>query len=158
MGVAMLEGSELVHWGVCGFRQTEERALFAAVRSRVRDLLALYQPAVVVMETPSEARIAASPMLAGVVASLRCAAAEAGLSVKRLSPEGVAMRLCGSGRATHAEVVEQVVRQFEHLERFQAKRGSWKEAYWQAMFAAVALALACAGGRFISSEAAIPPR
>ena len=158
MGVAVLEGWELVFWGVCGFRQKGEDALFAAVRDRAKDLVALYQPNAVALEAPRPERVAASPLLAGVVASLECAAAEAGLVTKRLAPEEVRRRLCGSARATLRDVAERLVQRFDHLERYRNCGSSWKETYWQAMFSAVALASVCADGQCSQSAKAISPR
>jgi len=71
MGVAVLEGTELVYWGVSSFRMHGEDALVAAVLDRMQGLIAVNQPTILALEAPRSLRLAASPLLRPVVAGVK---------------------------------------------------------------------------------------
>lgn len=141
MGVAVLRGGELAYWGVSGFRMTTKDDLVAAVATRVRNLVSVHRPSVLAIEAPLALRLASSPLLGAVVAQLEELAREAGLGFKAVKPTQLRECLCGSARATHAELTEHVVREYPHLGRYRNCGNAWKEAYWRPMFSAVAVAL-----------------
>ena len=160
MGVAVLEvrsagqgrmpsaGEELVFWGVTGFRGLVGKALLEAVERRVMELIQQYEPAVVAIEEPSGVRLRMSPMLGEIVRVIRAVAVDAGVRFVAVSPAEVRKRVCGSERATHAEVVGKIVERYPGLGRYRRRSGPkaqqagyrasrQQEDYWRPMFSAV---------------------
>lgn len=151
MGVAVLEGKDLLFWGVAGFREYQGEALLAAVEARLLALLQTYQPQVLAMEKPSPGRLVASPALGAVMSRISAVAVRAGLQVRLYGSKGVRERLCGDSRATHNQVVDRVVALYPHLGRCRRPRRTWQEDYWRPMFTAVAVGVV--GGREVAPTA-----
>jgi len=143
--MAVVEGGELVDWAVMGLRQCPLGSCSERFRLRLRELLLRYQPGVVAVEDPSAARRASSSGLGAMVAQARRAADGAGLVFQPYTPETIRTLLCGSASATVDDVAGRVVGRFPHLAPYRGPATAWKEAYWEPMFTAVAVALVCAG-------------
>jgi hypothetical protein len=137
MGVAVLEGDELVDWRVSCFREPVGDVLLDAVERRVRGLIHRFEPEVVAIEEPSHVRLQMSPALPGIVARIRAVATGAILRFVAISPEEVRKQMCGEEKATHAEMAGKLVEWFEHLERYRRDSGQLQEDYWRPMFSAV---------------------
>lgn len=137
MGVAVLEGKDLLFWGVAGFREYWGEDLLRAVEGRLLALIQTYEPQVLVMEKPTPARLVASPMLGAITSRISAVAVGEGLQVQICSPDKVRERLCGSEAATYSQMVERIVALYPHLERYRRPRQKWQEDYWRPMFAAV---------------------
>lgn len=137
MGVAVLEGVELLFWGVTGFRGLAGPALLDVLERRLLDLIQTYEPQVLAMEKPTPVRLVASPMLGAITSRISAVAVREGLRVQVCSPDKVRERLCGSEQATYSQIVERIVALYPHLERYRRPRQKWQEDYWRPMFAAV---------------------
>ena len=146
MGVAVLEHDELVFWGVSGFRECDVKPLLDSVERRLGDLILRYQPEVIAIEQPSRARLKASPFLGVMTGQISMAVVEAGLRFLAHDALDVRKRMCGSAKATRAQMAEQIVERFPHLERYQEGASSWQESYWMPMFAAVGVGVVCDEG------------
>lgn len=142
IGIAVLDGRDLVHWAVAGFRAYRGDELLCAVEARLQKLLAAHQPRVLAMEKPSAARISTSPALSMVMGRVCAVAVREGLGVRLCSPGRVRLLLCGQPGAAHDQVVGRVVAMYPHLARYQRSCRAWQEDYWRPMFTAVAVALA----------------
>lgn len=141
MGVAVLDGAELLFWGVAGFRGLAGPAFLDTVERRLLDLIQTYEPQVLALEKPTPARLAASPMLGAIMSRISAVAVEQGLQVQSYSPDKVREQLCGSESATHNQLVERIVALYPHLARHRLKEGCMKEDYWRPMFAAVGVGI-----------------
>ncbi len=71
IGVAVLEGQDLLFWGVAGFREYQGEDLLKAVEGRLLALIQTYQPQVLAMEKPAPVRLAASPALGAILGRIR---------------------------------------------------------------------------------------
>ena len=137
MGVAMLEGDELVFWGVTGFRKHQAHTLGPAIARRVWHLLEVYEPEVLAMEAPTALRLRMSPLLGVVVRQLEKFAQDAGIRFLAVRPTVVRQRLCGSPQATHVQLTAQLVARYPHLGRYQQNASRLQVEYWKPMFTAV---------------------
>ena len=141
MGVAVLEGKDLLFWGVAGFREYQGEELLRAVEGRLLALIQTYQPQVLAMEKPAPARLAASPALGAVMSRISAVAAQEGLQVRLCNPDRVRAGVCETGLATHSQVVDRIVALYPHLERCRLNVGNRREDYWRPMFTAVGVGL-----------------
>ena len=141
LGVAVLEGPDLLFWGVAGFRKYQGEELLKAVEGRLRALIQTYQPQVLAMERPAPTRLAASPALGAILGRIRAVAAQEGLQMRLYRPEEVRAGVCEKGLATHSQVVERMVVRYPHLARCRLNVGQRREDYWRPMFTAVAVGL-----------------
>jgi len=141
MGVAVLEGDELLFWGVTGFRERGAKTILRAVEKRVQGLVQIYQPEVLAIEKPSKVRLKASPLLGVITERVRKVAEEAGLRFLAYDALLVRKRLCGSTKATRSQMAARIVELYPHLARYQQCSSQWQEAYWMPMFAAVGVGM-----------------
>ena len=108
-----------------------------AVERRVIRLVERFQPTVVAIEDPSKVRLRMSPALSGIVARIRAVAEGAGLRFVAVRPEAVRKRVCGSEKATHAQMSGRIVERYPHLERYCRGASQMQKDYWRPMFSAV---------------------
>lgn len=143
--MAVLRGGELAYWGVTAFHETAgEDDVAAAVVARVRKLIVAHRPSVLALEAPPTMRLRASPFLGSITTALEELAREQGLLIRSVAPATIRECLCGSARASHAELVERVVQTYPHLGRCRNSGNPWKDAYWRPMFTAVGVGMVCA--------------
>jgi len=137
----VLEGQDLLFWGVAGFREYQGEELLKAVETRLLALIQTYRPRVLALEKPAPARLAASPALGAVLGRISAVAAQEGLQLRLYSPEEVRARICENAPATHSQVVDRIVARYPHLERCRLWKEHRREDYWRPMFTAVAVGL-----------------
>lgn len=144
MGVAVLEGDELLFWGVTGFREKEVRELLDGIKKRVQSLIQIYQPGMLAVERPHATRLKASPALEMIVERISAVAVDSSLYFCLYDALTIRRFLCGQERATRRQMIERIVTRYPHLARYAAPGVSrWQESYWQAMFAAVGVGMVC---------------
>ena len=142
MGVAVLEGDELLYWGVTGFRERDVRMLLDGVKERVLSLIQFYQPGMLAVERPHTTRLKASPALEMIVERISAVAVASSLYFCLYDALTIRRNLCGQERATRRQMIAQVVTRYPHLARYAAPGVSrWQESYWLPMFAAVGVGL-----------------
>ena len=139
--MAVLEGDELVNWGVTGFRKQDARTIQQAVQRRVQRLIDTYKPDVLAIEEPSAVRLRMSPLLGVIIRQIRAVAVDTGVRFVAVAQAEVRERLCGSARATHAQMAERIVEIYPHLGRYCRGASQWQEDYWRPMFSAVGVVL-----------------
>jgi hypothetical protein len=61
-------------------------------------------------------------------------------------PEEIWKQVCGSTKATRAQMAERIVGQYPHLGRYRDYSSQWQEDYWMSMFAAVEVGLVLGKG------------
>jgi len=155
MGIAVLEGRDLVFWGTFGFRAHSGQRLLTAVEGRLQDLVHTYQPAVLAIEDPTSARLAASPMLRAITDQTRRIAKGKGCPFRAFRPDAIRKQLCGSTKATRVQMVDYIVNQYPHLARYRKESSRWQKEYWTPMFTAVAVALVYARSPFSAAGIAV---
>jgi hypothetical protein len=131
-----------VYWGVAGFRHGGEE-LLESVERRVQRLARTYQPELIVVEKPTKLRLAASWSLPAIVNRIRETVLRSGLQLRIYDQDTVRNELCGSAWATRHELAERIVELYPHLGRYTDCASEWKQSYWLAMFAAVAVGVVC---------------
>ena len=146
--------TELIDWGVSGFRERDIEKLLNAVERRMQNLVLTYQPEVLALEQVSELRLSAS-MFLGAIEERICSKGEnAGLQVHRSGVDGVKKQLCGAERVSLTEMADVLIELYPHLEQYRNRSKHWQDEYWRSMFSAVGVGLACV--RDISSLSSAP--
>ena len=143
MGVAVLEGRELLFWGVVGLRERDMGVLLDRVKHRLQALIQTYAPEMVVLEQPNRVRLKRSPALLAITSRISAVALASSLHFRICDSATVRRRLCGQERATRKNLAEHIVARYPHLGRYKDRSNQWGKSYWLPMFAAVAVGLAC---------------
>lgn len=139
LGVAVLEGEELVSFGVKSFtgRKTVE-ILIPQVERYLDKLVAEHAPDMLVVEDVFYAQARLSPFLQPLIAALKRRGRRRGLRVKGYLPTTVKARLC-TGKQTRKGLAEAMVGRYWFLCHYARAGRTWR--YWQQMFDAVGLAV-----------------
>jgi Holliday junction resolvasome RuvABC endonuclease subunit len=143
MGIAIFEGVELVFWGVTSFRNSTPDEILQMVEHRLRSLIEIYDPTVVVVEKPTNTRQKSSPLLQDIVVRISITTIESLLYYQLYSLATVKERLCNNKRATRQDMIKKIIAAYPHLSRYTSMVSKWQEAYWMPMFAAVAVGMIC---------------
>lgn len=147
MGVAVLEGPNLIHYGVRSFRKHRPAHEFLLATNRVLDaLIREYRPAILAYEKTFFAQAKASALLNVQEAEVKRIGARAGLRLVGYSPARVRKLLCRDGRADKRRVAEFLAVRFPELAGYRNAESQRRERYWSNMFDAVAVGAVCADG------------
>lgn len=143
LGVAVLEGEELLYYGVKTIRKRArpQQVLLETTRI-INSLIADYRPAVLAIEKMFLIQKSAS-LLVVAAEEIKAAAREKGLEVFEYSPTFVRKFVCDSGKATKREVAQVIVRRYPVLSRYLNRQSKWEQIYWANMFDAIAVGLTC---------------
>jgi len=151
MGIAVLEGSELIYYGVNDFRRKRpSEALLRATRGALCRLIAEYRPNVLAYEQSFYVQSKNSVCLQAQEAEIKRVARMRGLKAVGYTPTTVRQLLCKDRWATKEEVADLLARRYPELLRYR-NRGDWvSEKYWLHMFDAVAVGIVCAEAGLVS--------
>jgi Holliday junction resolvasome RuvABC endonuclease subunit len=142
MGVAVLQGDELLDYRVKTFRNGRKvKDLLIQAAECMNELLDLYKPDVVVIEKPFFAKTKRSALLVFLVQELRRGARARGAALKLIGPLEVRARLLENSKATKRDVARKVIERFPELREHFHPGDHWRERYWGHVFDAVALGL-----------------
>jgi Holliday junction resolvasome RuvABC endonuclease subunit len=142
LGVAVLEGEELIWFGVKSFSGRKTAGtLLPKVERYIDELIARHTPGTLAIEEPYYAQARLSPLLGPLTAALKRSGRQQGLRVVRYLPTTVKARLCEKKR-TRQGLAEAMIRRYWFLFQF-AKPGRTRLYWWQ-MFDAVALGVLAA--------------
>jgi crossover junction endodeoxyribonuclease RuvC len=145
MGVAVLEGEQLVYYGVKTIRGRRSPAeVLRRIQEITETLIRRYRPHCLAIEKMFLIQKSAS-LLVVAAEEVKATARQHGLSVHEYAPTLVRKMVCRSGRATKAEAARVVTSRFPELRPYLEQRTKWETLYYANMFDAVALALCCAG-------------
>jgi crossover junction endodeoxyribonuclease RuvC len=145
MGVAIVEGSDLIYYGVKSFRDKRPAdALIRATRETLQRLIAVYKPDILGYEKTFFVQGKASALLHVQEAEIRRVARLAGLVVAGYAPTRVRRLLCEDGRATKIIVADLLAKRFPELARYRDNLSRRQETYWLHMFDALAVGVICA--------------
>ena len=144
MGIAFLEKGKLIYYGVKtikdGTRLPHQR-LREARRVVIR-LIQDFHPEVLAIEKTFFSNNRNIALLNVLAEEIKAIARRKGLKVFSLAPSTVKKLVCGNGRARKREVAKVVVAKYPELKVLVSQDRKWKEAYWQNVFDALALAIA----------------
>lgn len=142
MGVAVLDGDNLVHHGVVSLRKggsPHERLREA--RGAVLTLIRDFGPAVLAVETAFFANNRNTALLNILVDEVQAVGRRRGLGVVAYAPSTIKRRIAGNGRANKRDVAEAVVRRFPDLRPYLSEDGCSRARYHSNMFDAVAVGI-----------------
>jgi Holliday junction resolvasome RuvABC endonuclease subunit len=144
MGIAVIEGSELIYYGVRGFEADRPAVrLLQATRHTLERFIARYEPSVLAWEKTFFVQAKASALLQVQEAEIKAVGRAAGLALAGYPPTQVRKRLCADGKATKAHVAEVLVQAFPELARYRGPMSLRRARYWLNMFDALAVAVVC---------------
>lgn len=143
MGIAIFEGAELVFWGVTSFRNMSQGEILDAVEYRLRSLIEIYAPTIVVVEKPTITRQKSCPLLQDIIVAISMTTIASLLYYRMYGLGRIKKSLCLSDKATRRDMVQKVIAVYPHLARYTGQASKWQEVYWLPMFAAVALGMTC---------------
>jgi Holliday junction resolvasome RuvABC endonuclease subunit len=141
MGVAVLEGEDVLYYGVKELRRM--RPAFQRTRATadvITDLIERYQPDVLAFETAYYIQQTTSPLLERQEREIRRRGKAAGLRVIAYSPLYVRQQLCADACVTKHMVAKVLIERFPELGRYRANQTPRSERYWLNMFDALAVA------------------
>lgn len=143
MGYAVLEGTELLYFGVHTFRRrTSARHLLAEGQRFVTDLLQTFYPQLFVIEKTFYAKSKRSALLHVFVEEMQRFATRHHLLVRAYAPTTVKKAITGHGAATKRHVAETLIqRGYPYLAKYLRTDLRTREKYWENMFDAVAVGL-----------------
>jgi crossover junction endodeoxyribonuclease RuvC len=145
MGVALLEGGNLVHHGVKTIKNRRSpHEILKEGRGIIVRLINDFRPGVLVVEKTffSSKRSALLNVFADDIQAL---GKRKGLKVVSFAPNTVKKFISGNGRASKEEVAQVIVSKFPELKVYLTQDRKWKLRYHENMFDAVALALTAIG-------------
>jgi crossover junction endodeoxyribonuclease RuvC len=141
LGYAVLAGRKLLTSGVLPLRAVSRPHRLAAIRESLLAWFRAYSPTSLVMEQVPKRPLDALAGLPALGRLIRRFAEANGLAVASYSARTVRQTVVGNGWAGKREVAEALSLRFPELRVHLTHDRKWKEAYWQNMFDAVALAL-----------------
>ena len=146
-GVALLEGDELLYFGVKTLKRQGKRVpryVLDRARRQIMTMIERYQPQVLAMEKTFVIKNRNSALLNVLADEIKVLARGEGLKINEYTPTTVKKLICGTGKATKKEVARKIASYYPELKRYlDPGKGlnRCKEGYWQNMFNAVALCL-----------------
>jgi Holliday junction resolvasome RuvABC endonuclease subunit len=143
IGVAVLEGKELLYYGVKTIRRPKTpREILEEGAILIKNVTTIYQPHILAIEKMS--LIQKSETLLVVVAEeIKATAKKEGLSIYEYIPAMVRKRICQTGKATKQETAKQIALRYPELQRYLHYPSKWEEIYYANMFDAVAVGICC---------------
>lgn len=140
LGVAFLEGDELLQFGVKTFPgKKTERTLLPKIERFLDELYVRHRPDTLAVEEPFYAQARLSPLLRAVCAAVKRWSRRKRLHTVRFLPTAVKKRLC-KGKPTRRALAEAMTDRYWFLESFLKSSHTLRaQQYWQQMFDAVGL-------------------
>ncbi|RIK82245.1 hypothetical protein DCC62_00440 [candidate division KSB1 bacterium] len=141
LGVAVLDGTELVYYGVKTLKSYRpKRALQQAVSDVLNRLIVEYNVKVIVYEDGHFSQIA-SDLYNSVLDTICSVAKQRKLTLKHYTPKTVRKYACGDGKATKRKTATILITRYPELSILLDQKYRWKEKYWMNAFDAIALGL-----------------
>jgi Holliday junction resolvasome RuvABC endonuclease subunit len=143
IGVAVLEGKELLYYGVKTIRRPKTpREILEDVATLIKNLTAIYQPHILAIEKMFLVQRSES-LLVVVAEEIKATAKKEGLSIYEYMPALVRKRICQRSKATKQETAGFIARRYPELGyllnwiKFSGPR------YYSYVFDAVAVGIIC---------------
>lgn len=141
MGVAVLEGRELIYYGVKSLKKYRpEQQLRKAVRELITRLLIEYGVKAITMENGWFSQNA-SPLFNAVYDAIKEIAKQKKIKLTTHAPKTIRKFICGDGKATKKRTAQIIANRFPELSIYLQQDLRWKEKYWLNAFDAIAVGL-----------------
>jgi Holliday junction resolvasome RuvABC endonuclease subunit len=148
IGFALLEGGELIYYGVRIIRSRKSfRETLREGRRIILRLINDLRPNVLAIEKPF-AKSCGFALLNTFVDEVRAISRRKSLKLLNLTQGAVKKQICGCGHASKKEVARLVAAKYPELRVYLTQDRAWKERYHQSMFDAVALGIVAESHRF----------
>lgn len=142
LGIAILEGEELIWYGVKSFRGGHELPYrIKSVRAYLTKLLQKYEPEVLAVVEPFHRQSALSKDIGTLTENIKTWGKWKGLDVYSYLPAAVKAYFCRD-RKTRESVTLAVIEKYPFLARYHVLI-PWDDRHWFRMFEAVAVGLMC---------------
>jgi crossover junction endodeoxyribonuclease RuvC len=142
MGVAVLDGQQLVYYGVKTIRRRRSPAeVLHRIQEITAGLIARHRPDHLAIEKMFLIQKSAA-LLVVAAEEIKATARQHRLIVHEYAPTVVRKIICHSGRATKNEAANSVALRFPELRPYLEQRTKWEALYYANMFDAVALGVA----------------
>ena len=139
LGVAMLDGEQLVYYGVKTIRgRRTPSEVLRRIQKITASLIARYRPTCLAIEKMFLAQKSAS-LLVVAAEEIKATARQHDLPIYEYAPTTVRKMICHSGRATKAETAKTIALRFPELRPYLEQRTQWETLYYANMFDAVAV-------------------
>lgn len=153
MGVAVLEGGELIYHGVLVIgRHSSPHGRLKECRQLVLRLIRDFEPKTLAVEKAFFSNNRNSALLNVLVDEIRAIGRRKRLVSASYAPSSVKKFITGSGRASKEAVARVVVARFPQLKVYLDQDRQWKDRHHQNMFDAVALGLMNVGSQSSASR------
>ena len=142
LGIAILEGEELIWYGVTTFPgpcKLPHRK--KSVQAYLTRLLQTYEPEVLVVEEPFYSQVMLSKNVRTLTEDIKTWGKWKGLRVYGYLPSTVKAYFCRD-RKTQESLVEAMIEQYPFLSRYLTYM-TWDDKYWFRAFSAIGLGLMC---------------
>lgn len=154
MGVAVLDGSELLYYGIKIMRNTGAVEEVGDAASRIiRQLIEAYSPNALAL-TRTLVIQSSGERLVSVIHEVKQSAERKGIPIREYAPKTVRQFICGSKKATKQQAVRVLAARHPELAQYAQGRGEWEELYYAKMFGAVGVGLT----DYYSRAIGIPPQ
>ncbi len=155
MGVAVLEGEQLVYYGVKTIRGRRNPAeVLRRIQAVTTRLIGRFRPDCLAIEKTFLIQKSAS-LLIVAAEEVKATARQHRLAVYEYAPTVVRKLICNSGRATKQETATVIARRFPELRSYREQRTKWETLYYANLFDAVALAVCCANDTTLHTDPAV---
>jgi crossover junction endodeoxyribonuclease RuvC len=145
LGFAVLDGAELIHFGVKIIRKM--KSPHEKLREGKRIVLRLiddFRPRCLVVEKTFFANNRNSALLNVFTDKIKILGRRRGLHVMSLAANTVRKIICGNGAASKDDVAQITVSRYHELKPYLTSDRKWKQTFYRNMFDAVALGVASA--------------
>jgi Holliday junction resolvasome RuvABC endonuclease subunit len=142
MGVAILEGRELLYYGLKTIRRPKSpQEVLSEAAQIIRNLIACYQPTALAIEKNFLFQKSAS-LLIVLTEEIKEIAQRAGLNVYEFAVATIRKHICKSEKATKKQTAGCIATLYPELSRHLSSRTRWGDVYYAHLFDAVAVGLA----------------
>ncbi|MCG3198816.1 MAG: crossover junction endodeoxyribonuclease RuvC [Candidatus Omnitrophica bacterium] len=142
MGVAVLEGKDLLYHGVHVFLHRQSpHAILKEGRTVILRMIRDFDPNVLVVEKTFFANNRNAALVNVLADEIQALGRRKGLRVLSFAPSTVKKRITGNGHASKSEVAAVLVARYPQLKGYTVERPKWKQKFHANMFDALALAV-----------------
>ncbi len=141
MGLAVLDGNELVHYGVKSLKKFRpQKILKQSVKEILARLIIEYGVKTLAMENGWFSQNA-SPLFQAVYDAIKEIAKQKNLKLHTYAPKTIRKLICGDGKTTKKRTAQILANRYPELAIYLQQDYRWKEKYWMHAFDAIAVGL-----------------
>lgn len=143
LGVAILEGEELIYYGVKTVqRRTTPQEVLGEITRIIKQLIDRYAPSILAIEKVISIQRNSS-LLIVATDQIKAAARREELVVYEYEPKVIRKFICQTGKATKREVAKHLARKYYELSQYLNRKSKWEQLYYAKLFDAISVGLIC---------------